>query len=363
MGRRTPGSRRVSPSSPRLQCSEGVSVSAGHRCRPLSPGAHSQKEGSDRWGDAISRNAPGALPRWAVALPPQLGSASVRLGPFRCLPGPRFPRLGCPTGYYVGQRTKQRAPGRTSVSRPTGGTCALRTRPALRSCVTPGLSLPPRDLVCPVRRFHLRSLSSVSLSPRLSLIISSDLLPASSRAVCLFSCAFRLSRSAVPVPGTLLSLLPTPPALGSPSVTGCVRAPVSPPRGGPHTPPTSWRCRGRRLREGTGWGRRHPPPDVAGALGWGAGQLPGHPLPPPLAPACRVPGRMGCTVSLVCCEALEPGPPSSPQPAGSPPAPARAQCWEPGASAHAESRRLLLQVGRCGDGCGERVAAKPSSPE
>lgn len=170
------------------------------------------------------------------------------------------------------------------------------TRPALRSCVTPGLSLPPRDLVCPVRRFHLRSLSSVSLSPRLSLIISSDLLPASSRAVCLFSCAFRLSRSAVPVPGTLLSLLPTPPALGSPSVTGCVRAPVSPPRGGPHTPPTSWRCRGRRLREGTGWGRRHPPPDVAGALGWGGGPAPGasaSPAPGPGLPGARPDGLHG----------------------------------------------------------------------
>lgn len=193
--------------------------------------------------------------------------------------------------------------------------------------------------------------------------ISSYLLPASSCAVCLFLALSDSAGPRSPFPGPLLSLLPTPPALKSPSVTGCVRAPVSPPRVGPHTPPTSWRCRGRRLREGTGWGRRHPPPDVGGALGWGTGQLLGHPLPPPLAPACRVPGRMGCTVSLVCCEALEPGPPSSPQPPGSPPAPARAQCWEPRASAHAESRRLLLQVGRCGDGCGERVVAKQSSPE
>ncbi|XP_074169132.1 tensin-1 isoform X12 [Rhinolophus sinicus] len=52
---------------------------------------------------------------------------------------------------------------------------------------------------------------------------------------------------------------------------------------------------------------------------------------------------MGCTVSLVCCEALEPGPPCSPQPPGSPPSPAWAQGWEPGASARAESKRLLLQ--------------------
>lgn len=234
------------------------------------------------------------------------------------------------------------------------GSALLRDPRPVSRCL--GLGLPRAEVpsplsvlgvpVCPPLPHYLFLSASCLFSRRLSL-----------------SRAFRLSRSAVPVPGTLLSLLPAPPALRSPSVTGCVRAPVSPPRAGPHTPPTSWRCRGRRLREGTGWGRRHPPPDVGGALGWGAGQLPGHPLPPPLAPACRVPGGMGCTVSLVCCEALEPGPPGSPQPPGSPPAPARAQCWEPGASAHAESRRLLLQVGRCGDGCGERVAAKPSSPE
>ncbi|XP_044237120.2 tensin-1-like [Ursus arctos] len=52
---------------------------------------------------------------------------------------------------------------------------------------------------------------------------------------------------------------------------------------------------------------------------------------------------MGCTVSLVCCEALEPGPPCGPQPPGSPPAPARPERWEPGASVRAESGRLPLQ--------------------
>ncbi|XP_059559080.1 tensin-1 isoform X10 [Myotis daubentonii] len=56
---------------------------------------------------------------------------------------------------------------------------------------------------------------------------------------------------------------------------------------------------------------------------------------------------MGCTVSLVCCEALEPGPPCGPQPPGnppgSPPGPALGQCWEPGGLVRAESRRLLPQ--------------------
>ncbi|XP_036175599.1 tensin-1 isoform X17 [Myotis myotis] len=57
---------------------------------------------------------------------------------------------------------------------------------------------------------------------------------------------------------------------------------------------------------------------------------------------------MGCTVSLVCCEALEPGPPCGPQPPGSPPGsppgPALGQCWEPGGLVRAESRRLLPQA-------------------
>lgn len=60
------------------------------------------------------------------------------------------------------------------------------------------------------------------------------------------------------------------------------------------------------------------------------------------------PSRMGCTVSLVCCEALEPGPPCGPQPPGSPPAVEPAQCWEPGDPGRAHRRQLLLQVGAAG---------------
>ncbi|XDB47604.1 hypothetical protein AB1E18_001196 [Capra hircus] len=52
---------------------------------------------------------------------------------------------------------------------------------------------------------------------------------------------------------------------------------------------------------------------------------------------------MGCTVSLVCCEALEPGPRCGPQPPGSPPAPAPWEYREPPGSVRAQSRRLLLQ--------------------
>ncbi|XP_058520970.1 tensin-1 isoform X1 [Ochotona princeps] len=53
---------------------------------------------------------------------------------------------------------------------------------------------------------------------------------------------------------------------------------------------------------------------------------------------------MGCTVSLVCCEALEPGPRGVPQPRGSPQVPARAAHRDPGWSAGgSERRRPLLQ--------------------
>ncbi|XP_058156117.1 tensin-1 isoform X6 [Dasypus novemcinctus] len=52
---------------------------------------------------------------------------------------------------------------------------------------------------------------------------------------------------------------------------------------------------------------------------------------------------MGCTVSLVCCEALEPGPPCGPQPLGSPRAPARAEGGEPGGSGRVDRSWPPLQ--------------------
>ncbi|XP_029330127.1 tensin-1 isoform X2 [Mus caroli] len=52
---------------------------------------------------------------------------------------------------------------------------------------------------------------------------------------------------------------------------------------------------------------------------------------------------MGCTVSLVCCEALEPLPSCGPQPPGTPPGPARPERCEPGGAAPDPRRRLLLQ--------------------
>ncbi|KAM5229136.1 LOW QUALITY PROTEIN: tensin-1 [Ctenodactylus gundi] len=52
---------------------------------------------------------------------------------------------------------------------------------------------------------------------------------------------------------------------------------------------------------------------------------------------------MGCTVSLVCCEALAPAPPGGPPPRGSPPGPAGAEGGERGRVTRAERRRPQLQ--------------------
>ncbi|KAL6082175.1 hypothetical protein STEG23_027350 [Scotinomys teguina] len=53
---------------------------------------------------------------------------------------------------------------------------------------------------------------------------------------------------------------------------------------------------------------------------------------------------MGCTVSLVCCEALEPAPLGGPQPPGTPPGPERPERCEPRGAARTQRRQLLLQV-------------------
>lgn len=233
-------------------------------------------------------------------------------------------------------------------------------RLALPSGATPGLSLPLRELVSPVQRLHLSSLSLASLYPRRSLISSPYLLPVSFLAP---SVSFSLSQiQPIRRPGLrdpTASASPRPPPPGLPLSLAASGRPCHRPLPGPHTPcflavPSEKAPGGDRL------GALPPPSRRPRRPGLGGGPALWAPASPPPAPvpARRAPGRMGCTVSLVCCEALEPGPPCSPQPPGSPPAPARAQGWEPGASARAESKRLLLQVGRCGDGCGERVAGR-----
>ncbi|XP_021519964.1 tensin-1 isoform X10 [Meriones unguiculatus] len=52
---------------------------------------------------------------------------------------------------------------------------------------------------------------------------------------------------------------------------------------------------------------------------------------------------MGCTVSLVCCEVLEPAPHCGPQTPGTPPGSARPELCEPGGAVRAQRGRLLLQ--------------------
>lgn len=115
--------------------------------------------------------------------------------------------------------------------------------------------------------------------------------------------------------------------------------------------------------DGAGRGRRpsFPTSQTPGAErspGLGAGRLAGSPRPAPRAR--RVPGRMGCTVSLVCCEALEPLPSCGPQPPATPPSPARPERGEPGVAAQVQRRRLLLQVGSCGPGAGQRARQSPA---
>lgn len=211
------------------------------------------------------------------------------------LPGPRFSRRGCPKGYYVGQRTKQQAPGRTSVSQPTGSTCALRHAPALPSCVTPGLSLAVWDLVCPVQRFHLRSLSSASLSPRLSLIISSYLLPASSRAVCFFLALSDSAGPRSPSLGPCCRSSPRPPPSGLPLSLAASGLPCHRPVPGPILPHFLAVPR-EKASGGDGLGASPPPSRRRRRPGLGGGPAPGasaSPAPGPGLPGARRDGLHG----------------------------------------------------------------------
>lgn len=148
-----------------------------------------------------------------------------------------------------------------------------------------------------------------------------------------------------PQPGPAARPAPRP---GLPG-TGCARV-AAPRRPGSPLPGS-----GREGRAGPG----ASPPSASrrSAGGRGAGRL-RAPVPPAVRGAQAAPGagRMGCTVSLVCCEALEPGPPGGPPPPGSapgsPPGPARGGCWEPGGPVRAERRRLLPQVGTAAAGGG-----------
>lgn len=235
-------------------------------------------------------------------------------------------------------------------------------RLALLSGATPGLSLPLLDLVA-----GCRGSAPASCPPRpcLPLIISPYLLPASSVAPSLSFSPSSTQPARAPAPGTLPPPLPASPPSGLPLSLVAPGARVTAPR-----PPRLPRFQAVCRREGSGRGRAGGvaaplPRRRRPGLG-GAGQLPGRPRPFP-AQARGAPGRMGCTVSLVCCEALEPGPPCGPQPPGSPPGsspgPALGRCWEPGGLVRAESRRLLPQVGTAAMGGGSGWWAEPSSPE
>ena len=120
-----------------------------------------------------------------------------------------------------------------------------------------GLGLPRAEAASPL------SVPRVPVSPSLSLLIC--FLPLPSRPL---AHSLSLCRSAAPVPRPCAA----PPHATAPSglpphwLRPGVRARVTAPCRAPCSP-ASWSCGPRRLREGTGWGCRRPPPDVAGSLG------------------------------------------------------------------------------------------------
>lgn len=293
-------------------------MSADPQCHPPGSGTHPGKDESE---SAVFMN--GWVAQVDCGPPTWLCSASLSLGSFHS---------PVPKGWYWGQRTEGQDrlglfdhPQQLHVNTGARGTQAGLC-PAGASCS----SLLPWDLVSRYRGFIPLVCPPC---PRLSHITSPYLLPAALVAPASGDLFLSGSTARVPRPRA------APPRATAPS--GLPRhwlrpgARVTAPRRAWRSP-ASWWCGLRRLRAETGWGRRRPPPDVAGALGRAVARAGGG----------RAPGRMGCTVSLVCCEALEPGPPCSPQPPGSPSAPAPPRCPEPWTSARAESRRLLLQVGR-----------------
>lgn len=296
-----------------------------------------------------------------MALPPWLCSASLKLSTFHRLhlgflgwgaPRASMGHLEQRNSYPKGLQPHKLQEAHVNKPWHAPGSACGATR-GLPASPSPGVGLPG------AKTPSLISVPGVPASPSLPHyfpLSASCLFP---RVVGLF---LALPDSADPQPGSpgprrLPS--PRPPPPGLPLSLAASGRPCHRPLPGPHTPrflavPPEEAPGGDRL------GALPPPSRRPRRPGLGGGPALWAPASPPPAPvpARRAPGRMGCTVSLVCCEALEPGPPCSPQPPGSPPAPARAQGWEPGASARAESKRLLLQVGRCGDGCGERVAGR-----
>lgn len=279
--------------------------------------------------------------RWAGTLSPWL---------WRCLfEAGFFSPLGSPGASIEGREQSSRPlRGQPTLPTPTPGAAlkpwrARGTQAWLRSSV--GTSCPSLlwDSVSRVQRLRAPSPSPVSPSLPHYLPLSASCLFRRARRRCLSP-----GGSAAPGPETPARPSSRHRALGSPSSLAASGCPCHRPSPGPALP-RFLALRARRLRAGTGWGRRWSPPDAAGALGRAVARARGG----------LAPGRMGCTVSLVCCEALEPGPPCGPQPPGSPPAPAPWEYREPRGSTRAQSRRLLLQVGRCAG----RWQAQPGSPE
>ena len=168
------------------------------------------------------------------------------------------------------RRKQQQAPARTAHSthpRPRSRVSRARTRrpssaPSFGGDFLPvsssGLGLPRAEAASPL------SVPRVPVSPSLSLLICFLPLPSRPPALSLSRRVCRPGPETPRAPPRATAPSGLPPHWLRPG------AGVTAPRPAPRSP-ASWHCGPRRLRAGTGWGRRWSPPD---ALGRAAGGRP-----------------------------------------------------------------------------------------
>lgn len=229
-------------------------------------------------------------------------------------------------------------------------------RPARLSCASPGPVSPASGPGRPVPR-----LCPPRPCPPL-LIISPYLLPASTVAPSV-SCSPPRTQPAraPPLPGPRRRPSPRP----RPRVSRChwsLPAPVSPPLARPGLPRFQAVPPPRRLREGTGWGRRRPPPTSEAPWAGGGGPAPGASasLLPGTGPRGARPDGLHRELGVLRgAGARAPlRPPTSGEPPGELPGPGAGPV--PGARGVGARREQAAPASgrRCGDGCGEWVAGR-----
>lgn len=257
------------------------------------------------------------------------------------------------------------AGGREQGSRHLGGHCSPN----------PGSSREPRRAPCPallrlpracLSRFGTRSPGAEALSPA-SLSPPPHYLSLS--ASCLYRRSVRFLLASqdpagprAPAPGTPPPPLPASPPSGLPLSLAAPGARVTAPRP-PRTPPLPQAVPPpRRLREGTGWGRRRPPPTSEAPWAGGGGPAPGASasLLPGTGPRGARPDGLHRELGVLRgAGARAPlRPPTSGEPPGELPGPGAGPV--PGARGVGARREQAAPASgrRCGDGCGEWVAGR-----